>query len=927
MRRPVINRALSLFGKRRYAAVNSASAHTDSLTVTIPTLTSLSAKWNKRVLKTDIKLVKLKKNSSDPSTQESKYILSMFPYPSGILHIGHLRVYSISDALNRFYKINGYKVIHPMGWDAFGLPAENAAIERGINPAEWTASNIAKMKEQMALMMIDFDWSREVTTCSPDYYKFTQKIFLAMFKYKLAYRKEAEINWDPVDKTVLANEQVDSEGRSWRSGAIVEKRLLKQWFLGITKYAHDLQHDLKYLNDWPEHVKTMQKNWIGESHGTQVQFLLKLDNSGLANGLENINKIVTFTTRVDTLFSVQFLAISTNHDLARICSKQDSNLANFIIKCKNDESLKESKEGYLLEGIKVIHPLTKKEIPVFVAPYVIDTYGEGAVMGCPGHDKRDYGFWLTNASPEHKNTILKSIEPLEGKEDSTPFVSTEGKLNDLCGTEIQGLSTAQSKFAITNKLRDLKLGEYSTQFKIRDWLISRQRYWGAPIPIIHCDSCGPVPVPEKDLPVLLPKVDTLVSKGNPLVSINEFKDCKCPKCGSAAERETDTMDTFMDSSWYFFRYIDPHNTKMPFSRKAADQHMPVDMYIGGVEHAILHLLYSRFVSKFLTELGLWPKGFEHHGEPFKKLVTQGMVHGRTYINPANKRFLKPDELDFSKNPLTPIIKETGIPASVAYEKMSKSKYNGADPQECIERHGADATKAHMLFQAPISDVLNWDESKIVGVERWLQKLLKLSSSFSKSTTISLNSEGIFDMSTLQLLRNDSEVKLHNEVQKLVTSITASFSETLALNTVISDFMKLTNLLEDALKNSEISKDIHLKTIIKLINMIYPVTPCVSEEALSIICKTQKWDFENFARSWPDAEPIKASSTVKYNIVINGKMRFVFESDKNFASLDDRAIVEALCQRTEGQKYLKNENSEYKPFKKIIKKARVISFVL
>ncbi|KAL6947058.1 hypothetical protein ACO0QE_001918 [Hanseniaspora vineae] len=914
MRRTVAKRGLSLISNRRFSALNSASAHTTSSTDAIPTLTSLSAKWKDKVLKSDIKLVKLKRNASDPSTQESRYILSMFPYPSGILHIGHLRVYSISDALNRFYKINGYKVIHPMGWDAFGLPAENAAIERKINPAEWTASNIVKMKEQMAEMMIDFDWSREVTTCSPDYYKFTQKIFLAMFKYKLAYRKEAEINWDPVDKTVLANEQVDSEGRSWRSGAIVEKRLLKQWFLGITKYAHDLQHDLKYLNDWPEHVKTMQKNWIGESHGTQVQFLLKLDDCSVAPELDGIKKIVTFTTRADTLFSVQFLAISANHQSL----SEDA---------KNDESLKDSKEGYLIKSVKVMHPLTKKEVPVFVAPYVIDTYGEGAVMGCPGHDQRDHEFWLENADEEHKHIILKSIEPLDGKKDATPFVSSEGKLNSVCDAEFQGLSSTQAKFAITNKLRDLKLGEYSTQFKIRDWLISRQRYWGAPIPIIHCKSCGPVPVPDKDLPVLLPKVETLVSKGNPLVSIDEFKNCKCPKCGSAAERETDTMDTFMDSSWYFFRYIDPHNTKMPFSRKAADQHMPVDMYIGGVEHAILHLLYSRFISKFLTELGLWPKGFEHHGEPFKKLVTQGMVHGRTYINPANKRFLKPDELDFSKNSLAPIVKETGVPATIAYEKMSKSKYNGADPQECIERHGADATKAHMLFQAPISDVLNWDESKIVGVERWLQKLLKLVSALPRSTSLTLDAEGIFDMSTLTLLQNDSEVKFHSEVQKLVSSITTSFSETLALNTVISDFMKLTNLVEDALKNSDISEDIKLKTIIKLINMIYPVTPCVSEEALSIICKTQKWDFTNFARSWPDAEPIKASSKVKYNIVINGKMRFVFESDKNFVLLEDSAIVETLCQRAEGQKYLKDESNQFRKFKKIIKKAKVISFVL
>ncbi|SSD59176.1 related to Leucine--tRNA ligase, mitochondrial [Saccharomycodes ludwigii] len=911
-----LGNSITIISTKRYSTTTS--------TPNEPSLPELCNKWDEKVTNFEVKLLK-KKQGNDNKETPKKYILSMFPYPSGMLHIGHLRVYAISDALNRFYKLNGFNVIHPMGWDAFGLPAENAAIERKIDPNTWTKSNILKMKEQMKLMKVNFDWDREVTTCNPDYYKFTQYIFLQMFKNGLAYRKEAEINWDPVDKTVLANEQVDSQGRSWRSGAIVEKKLLKQWFLGITQYAHDLQADLKLLKNWPSNVKTMQKNWIGESTGTELKFKVNLEINDNVQKLDDY--ITAFTTRVDTLFSVQYLALALNHPIVKHLATKDQKLVEFIKTAEKLGPQNDSKMGYKLRGLNVYHPLvSNKKIPVYVAPYVIGSYGYGAVMGCPGHDERDYAFWVKANEDTHNNPvkIIKTIKPLNDDcEWTTPYTSKSGKLiipNEILGYEFfNGLTVKEAQIAITEKLEKLGLGKFTTQFKIRDWLISRQRYWGTPIPIIHCNNCGPVAVPEKDLPVMLPKVTSLASKGNPLTFVDQFVNVKCPNCGHDAKRETDTMDTFMDSSWYFFRYIDPHNEKLPFDPEMARKLLPVDMYIGGVEHAILHLLYSRFMSKFLTKIGMWPNGGDFNGEPFQKLVTQGMVHGMTYINPENKRFLKPDELDFSKNPNNPIIKSNGKNPLISYEKMSKSKYNGADPKECIAKHGSDATRAHILFQAPISDILNWDESKIIGVERWLQRILKLCNSSISSSVKYDNQMAVLKSS--KSLHNDEEVKFYNTLQKLLKSITIAFTDTLSLNTVISDYMKLTNLLYDNVNNASIDNQLKLNALVKLINVIYPITPCVSEEAAAIIVKNQNWN-EELSRYWPDVEPIKQPNTVSYNVVINGKMRFIYCGSKDFIELHEGEIIKILTELPGGIKYLKG-----KDIMKVIVKKKVISFVL
>ncbi|SCU77913.1 LAMI_0A02762g1_1 [Lachancea mirantina] len=854
-------------------------------------LLKIGAKWQEKVLKS------VPKNLA-PRNGKNIYVLAQFPYPSGLLHIGHLRVYTISDTLNRFYQMKGYDVIHPMGFDAFGLPAETAAVERGIDPADWTRQNINIMRDQCSAMLANFDWDREVVTCDPDYYRFTQQIFLEMFKRGLAYQKEAEINWDPVYDTVLANEQVDSEGRSWRSGAIVEKRFLKQWFLGITRYADKLNSELDMLTDWPEKVKRMQRHWIGRSKGTEVDFETQTGDT-----------IKVFTTRVDTLFSVQYVALSLTHPVVKQLAEINPTVDRFVREVKGISE--DSKKGMILPGVKAINPLSKSsdfDIPVFVAPYVLDSYGHGAVMGCPAHDERDFAFWAENMP---SSPVLPTVEPLETTFEGHFYAGKTGILNSNA-EQYAGMTLHDAAEQIAKDLSKIGRGKPTVQFKLRDWLISRQRYWGTPIPIIHCDNCGPVPVPENDLPVVLPRVTKLAPKGNPLQNLSDFVNTKCPSCGGEAKRETDTMDTFIDSSWYFFRFIDPKNNKSPFSPELAAKHMPVDLYIGGIEHAILHLLYARFVSKFLSDAGWWD-GSRVDGEPFKKLVTQGMVHGKTLCNPKDGRFLKPDEVTINEEGVT-VIKSTGEVPEISYEKMSKSKYNGVDPLECISTHGADVTRAHILFQAPVFDVLKWDDEKIVGVKRWLTKMISLTN---KLFTSDLKFFRGFKVS--KDLTN-MEISFHNEVQHLLRSITDSFEKTLSLNTVISDYMKITNKIDEALNSSTINPNLISLAMQSLAKSIYPVAPCVAEEIAAIITTHESGNTFDLYR-WPEIELAPLKDVINYKIVVNGKMRFMYEADSRF--LDDKDLALRLLQDSEGgKKYLKE-----KDIKKVIYKMGVISFVL
>jgi len=850
-------------------------------------LNSLDAKWTAKwkSISPNNSLSPLKRVESDG--QDKKYILSQFPYPSGILHMGHLRVYTISDALAKFHRANGTFVVHPMGWDAFGLPAENAAVERGIDPAHWTKTNIAKMKDQMEMMLADFDWDREVTTCNADYYKWTQKIFLLLYEKGLAYRKEAEINWDPVDKTVLANEQVDADGKSWRSGAIVEKKLLNQWFLGITEFASDLNKDLQELDGWPSKVKSMQKHWIGESKGAEIEFISSIPNIS----------IKAFTTRPDTIYSIQYLAISLDNDITREFAKRDPKLEEFLEYAT--QLPEDTKAGYEIPNFKVRNPMEEGEpdIPVFVAPYVIGNYGHGAVMGCPGHDTRDFDFWNKN---KPNTTIIKTVSPASNSKESdsvdAPYTSKNGILNEN-SKEFAGLTTKEATQKIMKVLSEKNLGKFTRQYKIRDWLISRQRYWGTPIPIVHCKDCGTVPVPDEQLPIKLPENVEISGKGNPLENMESFINTTCPSCNGAAKRETDTMDTFMDSSWYFLRYTDALNDTKPFDYKKATNLLPVDVYIGGVEHAILHLLYSRFISKFLAREGLWD-GSTVKGEPFKRLVTQGMVHGITFNDPKTGRFLKPEEIDNS-NTNNPKIIATGETPTISYQKMSKSKFNGADPGECIANHGADATRAHILFQAPINDVLDWDETKIVGVERWLRRLISLSEPITSRYNI--------EKSTSDNEMNDDEVILHNAVQSYLKSITDSFNDTLSLNTVVSDYMKLTRDIATAFENEKVRIELVFDSYKKLLIAASPIIPCSSEEAWEILHTTLGTSWNTiYAEKWPKIEPLKESKFEKFSIFIDGKVRDVISADKDLYK--DASAAESKIMESAGvQKHLNGKS--------------------
>ena len=855
------------------------SENTDNRATNLYKPSDIEGKWQK-IWEDD----NLYNTDEQASNKEKFYALSMFPYPSGNLHMGHVRNYVITDLIARFQRFQGKVVLHPMGWDAFGLPAENAAIERGINPDKWTKQNIAHMKSQLKLLGLSVDWDREFATCDENYYVWTQFLFLELHKAGLVYQKESEVNWDPIDNTVLANEQVDSEGKSWRSGAIVEKKLLTQWFLKITDYAEELLQDLEKLNEWPERVKIMQENWIGKSIGTNINFKIKEFKK---------EKIQVFTTRPDTLFGVTYLAISVNHPLIKNISDNKilSKLENLKIYLQESKDKDQKKIG-ILTNLIAINPINSKEIPIWIASYVLDEYGTGAVMGVPAHDERDFEFAKIN-SIDIKQVIIKDKD--KSTSELTNAFTDNGFL--INSNNFDGLNNSDAKKQISEHGERNGWAENKIQFRLRDWLISRQRYWGCPIPIIKCNNCGSVPVNKKDIPVKLPnEIKISSNKINSLGSNKSWINTTCPKCGNLASRETDTMDTFMCSSWYFLRYPSSKSLTKPFEKEKINKWLPVDQYVGGVEHAILHLLYARFLTKALRDNNLFDID-----EPFKRLLTQGMVQSAAYKNSITGKYISPTDIKDITNPKDP---KDNSKLEVLFEKMSKSKYNGIDPESVIKKYGADTARMFILFKAPPEKDLEWGDSDVEGQYRFLCRIWKL----------------FLDYSNNDITHEADKLKKENE-SSLLKSINIAIKEISndiknnQFNTAISELMKFYNSISSNLNH--VNKDLRREALMKFCILLAPFAPHISDEIWHLIGNSKSVHLEK----WPvfDEDALRENS---YELVIqiNGKVRDKINVEIN---ISDDEIKEKTLVRPNVKKWIDNKTIR----KIIIVKGRIINIVV
>jgi len=775
----------------------------------------------------------------DPAKRKF-YCLSMFPYPSGKLHMGHVRNYTIGDVLTRYYRMRGYNVLQPMGWDAFGLPAENAAMANKVPPAKWTYDNIAYMKKQLKSLGFALDWERELATCRPDYYKWNQWIFTRLFKKGLAYKKTGVVNWDPVDQTVLANEQV-IEGRGWRTGALVEKREIPMYFLRITAYADELLAALDDLPGWPEQVKLMQKNWIGKSEGVRI---------GFEYSLENKKQILwVFTTRADTLMGATFMAVAAEHPIAVAASKNNPQLAAFVEECKKggvqEADLAQIEKKGMPTGMFATHPLTGEKLPVWVGNYVLMGYGEGAVMGVPAHDERDYAF-----AHKYQLPIKPVIRHPAGDKVDPPWKPEYAE----CGVCINyglynGKPFQEAVDAIAADLAKKKLGEKQIQWRLRDWGISRQRYWGTPVPIIHCPACGDVPVPEKDLPVRLPEDLVPDGTGNPLAKMPSFYETKCPTCGKPAKRETDTMDTFVDSSWYFARYACPDQDKSMVDERAR-YWMAVDQYIGGIEHAILHLLYSRFFTRAMRDEGLLPG----MAEPFTNLLTQGMVLAESYYTDASGRreWVNPADVSVEKDPKGKVVsaKRNSDGAPVVYDgigTMSKSKNNGVDPQALIDQYGADTARFYTIFASPPTNTLEWSDESVDGSFRFMKRVWTFSSRFAAA-------------------KKSAQVdnKARHEIHSVLSQANYDIQRH-QFNTVASACMKILNAL-DAIEEWNATSAEGLSIVLRLLS---PIAPHITHH----LWRELKFGEDIMQAPWPEADP-KAleQDEVELVVQVNGKLR-------------------------------------------------------
>ncbi|MEB3173047.1 MAG: leucine--tRNA ligase [Cyanobacteriota bacterium] len=803
------------------------------------------------------------------------FALSMFPYPSGNLHMGHVRNYVITDVIARAARMRGHQVLQPMGWDAFGLPAENAAIERGVEPGPWTDQNIASMRDQLKRLGLSIDWDREVTTCHSDYYRWTQWLFLQFLDAGLAYQKDSTVNWDPIDQTVLANEQVDADGRSWRSGALVEKRQLRQWFLKITAYADQLLDDLDTLTGWPERVRTMQANWIGRSTGAELSFEV-VDGAGNATG----QQITVFTTRPDTIFGASYVVLAPEHALVATLTSPEHQLeVEAFIDLVSRQSEQERtaddkpKRGVPL-GARVRNPANGELIPLWIAEYVLAEYGTGAVMGVPAHDQRDFVF-----ARQYELPVRQVIVPEGSDEHAFEGAAFTGSGVLIHSGRFDGLPNSEAKTAIVAAAEAEGWGQGRVQYRLRDWLISRQRYWGCPIPVIHCESCGVVPVPAEQLPVELPRDVNFTGKGgSPLGQLESWVNVACPCCGKPARRETDTMDTFMCSSWYFLRYADPHNTDLPFSKESADHWLPVDQYVGGIEHAILHLLYSRFFTKALRDRGLLS-----FSEPFARLLTQGMVQGITYKNPATGKYIPPSEVADPSDPRDPL---TGDALETFFEKMSKSKYNGVDPALVIERYGADTARMFILFKAPPEKDLEWDDADVEGQFRFLQRIWRqLQAARERGLNLAAGIPGGLKAAS------DAETELRRAVHSAIAAISDDLQDPYQFNTAIAELMKLSNAMASHLEHC--SDAVATEAIGCLLVLLAPFAPHLAAELWQQLGGTGSVH----EHSWPQADPAAlVRDTIPLVIQIKGKVRGNLEvpADADKATLEQLALASDIA---------------------------------
>ncbi len=855
--------------------------------------------------------------TAEASRKKKYYVLSMFPYPSGRIHMGHVRNYTLGDVVARLKRAQGFNVLHPMGWDAFGLPAENAARERGISPKAWTYDNIAVMRGELKRIGLSIDWGREFATCDVAYYKQQQKLFLDFYKKGLAYRRKSFVNWDPVDETVLANEQV-IDGRGWRSGALIEKRELSQWFFKITAYADDLLQSLATLDRWPEKVRLMQENWIGKSEGAKVFFKLTAirsapsskDDGATARAEETIE---VFTTRPDTLFGASFIAISPAHPMAKQLAKNNPKLDAFITECNRigttAAAIETAEKQGFDTGLTALHPFVSgKTLPVYVANFVLMDYGTGAIFGCPAHDQRDFEF----ARKYNLEAIQVISPPLEGgdKGVGSSIAAYTGDGTLINSDFLNGLDVVAAKKTAIEKLKSMNIGEGVTQFRLRDWGISRQRYWGCPIPIIHCKECGVVPVPENQLPVELPEDVDFTKGGNPLDNHPAWKHVACPKCAANALRETDTCDTFVDSSWYYARFCSPHNDDAPITTSATDYWLPVDQYVGGVEHAILHLLYSRFFTRAMKETG-------HVGlkEPFAGLFTQGMICHESYKD-ENGKWLYPEEME--KHPDgTAVNVKTGKPVTVGrVEVMSKSKKNVVDPGRIIDAYGADTARLFMLSDSPPERDLEWTESGIDGAWRYINRLWRL---VDEEPYVSL-------LKAVAVAPSGAEQSpLKKATHKTIAEVTDHLQR-FAFNSAVAAIRKLTNTLEEyaasispplaggdkgegSLVAAKVITDIYetnqprpkplpqgeglnvyregVETIARLLS---PMLPHIASEMWEKLGhKTMLVD-----EAWPIPDPaLLVDNVVTIAVQVNGKLRATIECPRDYAK--DRLEAAALAQ--------------------------------